>query len=95
MDKLGDAAHPMTPYLGQGAAMAIEDAFILANALSNTDSVTDAFDDYQSQRIERANWTLLESRAAGRRFQAPDADTGRFDNDQAMQMDRLFSYEPA
>jgi salicylate hydroxylase len=92
---LGDAAHPMTPYLGQGAAIAIEDAFILANALSNMDSVTNAFDDYQSQRIERANWTLLESRAAGQRFQDPDADTSRFDNDQAMQMDRMFSYEPA
>lgn len=92
---LGDAAHPMTPYLGQGAAMAIEDAFVLAKALSNTDSVADAFDDYQSQRIERANWTLLESRAAGQRFQAPNADTSRFDNDQAMRMDRLFSYAPA
>jgi len=92
---LGDAAHPMTPYLGQGAAMAIEDAFVLARALSKTDGVTDAFDDYQSQRIERANWTLLESRAAGRRFQAPATDTQRFDNDQAMQMDRLFGYAPA
>jgi salicylate hydroxylase len=92
---LGDAAHPMTPYLGQGAAIAIEDAFVLARALSNADSVADAFDDYQSQRIERANWTLLESRAAGRRFQEPNADTSRFDNDQAMQMDRMFSYEPA
>jgi salicylate hydroxylase len=91
---LGDAAHPMTPYLGQGAAMAIEDAFILANAFAKTDSVDDAFSDYQSQRVDRANWTLLESRAAGQRFQAPDTDKHRFDNDQAMQMDRLFSYQP-
>jgi salicylate hydroxylase len=92
---LGDAAHPMTPYLGQGAAVAIEDAFVLARALSNADTISEAFDDYQSQRIERANWTLLESRAAGQRFQEPDADTNRFDNDQAMQMNRMFSYEPA
>lgn len=91
---LGDAAHPMTPYLGQGAAIAIEDAFVLARALSYADSVSEAFDDYQSQRIERANWTLLESRAAGQRFQEPDAESSRFDNDQAMQMDRMFSYEP-
>lgn len=92
---LGDAAHPMTPYLGQGAAIAIEDAFVLARALTNVDSVAEALDDYQSQRIERANWTLLESRAAGRRFQEPGANTSRFDNDSAMQMDRMFSYEPA
>ena len=31
---LGDAAHPMLPFLSQGAAMAIEDAFVLARALA-------------------------------------------------------------
>jgi len=91
---LGDAAHPMTPYLGQGAAMAIEDAFVLANAMTVADNVTDAFAAYQSQRVERANWTLRESRAAGHRFQDANPDASRFDNDQAMQVDRLFSYEP-
>jgi salicylate hydroxylase len=32
---LGDAAHPMLPFLAQGAAMAIEDAFVLAESLAN------------------------------------------------------------
>jgi len=32
---VGDAAHPMLPYLAQGAGMAIEDAFALASALSH------------------------------------------------------------
>ena len=91
---LGDAAHPMTPYLGQGAAMAIEDAFVLANVLTRESSVADAFAAYESQRVERANWTLCESRAAGRRFQDANPDASRFDNDQAMQADRMFSYEP-
>src|SRR5205085_6292674 len=31
---LGDAAHPMLQYLAQGAAMAIEDAYVLANAMA-------------------------------------------------------------
>ena len=31
---LGDAAHPMLPYLAQGGAMALEDAVVLADALS-------------------------------------------------------------
>ena len=39
---LGDAAHPMRPYLAQGAGMAIEDAAELGNALSQAKAV--AFD---------------------------------------------------
>src|ERR1044071_7681918 len=34
---LGDAAHPMLPYLAQGAAMAIEDAAVLAQCLHGAD----------------------------------------------------------
>ena len=74
--------------------MAIEDAFVLAHALTRAGSVADAFAAYESQRVERANWTLCESRAAGRRFQDANPDASRFDNDQAMQADRMFSYEP-
>ena len=34
---LGDACHPMTPYMAQGAAMAIEDAAILSRCLAGVD----------------------------------------------------------
>ena len=34
---LGDACHPMTPYMAQGAAMAIEDAAVLSRCLKNVD----------------------------------------------------------
>lgn len=52
---LGDAAHPMRPYLAQGAAMAIEDAFELARALAQPDAagVPGALQRYAMQRWAR------------------------------------------
>ena len=64
---LGDAAHPMTPFLGQGAAMAVEDAVVLARALTASDTPADAYRAYQAARCERGNnvarWSLEEGRA--------------------------------
>ena len=42
---LGDACHPMTPYMAQGAAMAIEDAAVLSRCLDGVerDGVANAF----------------------------------------------------
>ncbi len=39
---LGDAAHPMTPYLGQGACMAIEDGMILGRAFAQARDLEEA-----------------------------------------------------
>jgi len=51
---LGDAAHPMRPYLAQGAGMAIEDADALANALGRQVSdVPAALQSYANQRWQR------------------------------------------
>jgi salicylate hydroxylase len=50
---LGDAAHPTLPFLAQGANMAIEDAWVLAACLSETDSDDDAFARYQVMRQAR------------------------------------------
>ncbi len=66
---LGDAAHPMLPFLGLGAAMAIEDGVVLARAFAQTSSVEDALQLYQSARVERAGAMLLDSRHQGRIFE--------------------------
>ena len=51
---LGDAAHPTTPNLGQGACQAIEDAVVLASCLRKASDVHSALRSYESQRLA---WT--------------------------------------
>src|SRR6201994_454568 len=52
---LGDACHPMTPYMAQGAAMAIEDAAVLSRCLEGIarDGIADAFRRFEATRRER------------------------------------------
>ncbi|MBX6329162.1 MAG: FAD-dependent monooxygenase [Pseudolabrys sp.] len=52
---LGDAAHPMTPYMAQGAATAIEDAAVLARCLKEVagEDVEGAFRRYEAHRKPR------------------------------------------
>jgi 2-polyprenyl-6-methoxyphenol hydroxylase-like FAD-dependent oxidoreductase len=50
---LGDAAHPCTPDLGQGACQAIESAVALRDALRDTWSIPDAFRAYERRRMQR------------------------------------------
>jgi salicylate hydroxylase/6-hydroxynicotinate 3-monooxygenase len=52
---LGDACHPLTPYMASGAAMALEDAVVLARAIDQADSFEDAFRFYETARKPRAN----------------------------------------
>ncbi|MDE2285374.1 MAG: FAD-dependent monooxygenase [Hyphomicrobiales bacterium] len=61
---LGDACHPMTPYMAQGAAMAIEDAAILARCLEGVDrdGVASAFRRFEATRRERTSRVQLSSR---------------------------------
>src|SRR6185437_15250056 len=50
---LGDACHPMTPYMAQGAAMALEDAVILGRCLADESNFNPAFRRYKETRRER------------------------------------------
>jgi salicylate hydroxylase len=60
---LGDAAHPMHPTLAQGAAMAIEDAYVLADCLSrHEDDLPLALQDYETRRKPRTERAQLQAR---------------------------------
>jgi salicylate hydroxylase len=63
---LGDAAHPMLPYLGQGACQAIEDGCVLAAALeAEPDDPVAALALYERSRRPRASQVVLASRERG------------------------------
>jgi salicylate hydroxylase len=69
---LGDSAHPMLPFLSQGAAMAIEDGYVLAAALAGHGlDVASALHDYQAERLPRTSRVQLESRERGRTYHLP------------------------
>ena len=63
---LGDAAHPITPNLGQGACQAIEDAVVLTSLLESGADVVDALRAYEASRVRRTNSFVRRSRALGR-----------------------------
>jgi salicylate hydroxylase len=90
---LGDAAHPMLPFLGLGAAMAIEDALILARALSESSDIGAALDRYEAARRPRA--TLVQQQAARQGELVQSRDPERFDATSAPSHDpALYAYDP-
>ncbi len=58
---LGDAAHPMVQYIAQGAAMALEDAIVLAACLDRDDDIAAALQSYQTIRIVRTARVQISS----------------------------------
>jgi salicylate hydroxylase len=78
---LGDAAHPMLPFLAQGAAMAIEDAAVLARRLAATpDDLPGAMRLYEADRRTRTTKVQRAARKNGRVYQyrGPDAAVRNF-----------------
>jgi salicylate hydroxylase len=67
---IGDAAHPLVPFLGLGAAMGVEDAIVMARAFERSSDPAQALDVYQRARTGRANAILLESRRQAEIFDA-------------------------
>lgn len=91
---LGDAAHPMLPYMGQGASSAIEDGVILARAFMASADVDTALRRYSATRTPRASFLQAQSNLGGARLHAIDPD--RFQAVSLKDEDALgiFAYNP-
>jgi salicylate hydroxylase len=90
---LGDAAHAMTPFLGHGAACAIEDAVVLARAMAASASPEAGLQRYQAARIERTTFIQAESNANADRMQGQETDLfglGELRNEETL---GLFDYD--
>ena len=59
---LGDAAHPMLPFLAQGAAMAIEDGAVLANCIDIFDDIDEALNQFEKIRKPRTSYVQSAAR---------------------------------
>ncbi|MGF7161098.1 salicylate hydroxylase [Rhodoligotrophos appendicifer] len=70
---VGDAAHPVLPYLAQGAAMAIEDAVVLGRSLVGHGDLTTAFRAYEAERQPRVAQMQQHCRRLGRAYHARGA----------------------
>jgi 2-polyprenyl-6-methoxyphenol hydroxylase-like FAD-dependent oxidoreductase len=79
---LGDAAHPMTPDLGQGACQALEDAIVLSRLLASETPVEAALKAYESQRFTRTREVVHMSRRMGQIEQVRNP-VGRWLRDEA------------
>jgi salicylate hydroxylase len=105
---LGDSAHAMLPYLGQGSAMAIEDGCVLAAMVAqHSDDLDAALAGYERMRVPRTRAAVLGSRARARenhltsRWAQIKRDVmlalrDRFGVDKTVfQVDQLYSYDVA
>lgn len=74
---LGDAVHATLPYMAQGAAMAIEDAAVLARAIDLEVPLEQALKIYQQHRVPRTTRVVDESTEMAELYQITDAEAMR------------------
>jgi len=91
---LGDAGHPMTPFLAQGAAMAIEDGLILARAVEAADDWPEALARYENARRERGSFVMLESHVNAKRMYNRDPDDLSRNSHKSAESLGLYDYNP-
>ena len=73
---MGDAAHAVGPHVGQGASLALEDAFVLAKCLRDIPEASSAFSAFERLRRSRVEPILKQSRRTGQQ-KAPTGWLGR------------------
>jgi salicylate hydroxylase len=72
---LGDAAHPVTPFLDHATDLALEDALILARAIAAAGATPEALQRYAVARIPRASALMVAAEAQGVRLTTLNPDT--------------------
>ena len=92
---IGDAAHPMLPFLGQGAAMGIEDGMVIARAFAAADSIEGALRRYVEARLPRANWVMQESRKTALNYHSGREENFRPGKHVSAESLGIMSYNPA
>ena len=93
---LGDACHPMLPFMAQGAAAAIEDAAVLAACLRETSDIAAALPRYEALRRDRTTAMQRQSRRNGRLFHLSGPAAwlrNRGAKRGISSMDRIYSYD--
>jgi salicylate hydroxylase len=90
---LGDAAHPILPFLGLGGALAIEDGIVLARALTEASGFEQAFSAYERARKPRVETVRTQSIVQGEIIQASDPDRAGVGRSPS-QNTTLFDYDP-
>lgn len=89
---LGDAAHAMLPFMGQGAATAIEDGMVLSRCLASYER-EEALTRYEAARLDRTTMVQTQSRLLGIKFQGKDPGAlrrGPIQNEETL---GLFAYD--
>mgnify|MGYP001232416920 CR=1 FL=1 len=77
---LGDSAHAMTPNMGQGGCMAIEDAVVMGKCLRSASTIGEGLLEYQKLRVPRANKVQKMSRLIGKVITNPNPIVTRLRN---------------
>jgi len=90
---IGDAAHPMLPFLGLGAATAIEDGIVLARALAREREIEAAFALFEGARAARVEFLRARSVLQGEIIQAADPDQAGLATAPAQDAG-MFDYDP-
>jgi salicylate hydroxylase len=65
---VGDAAHPTLPFLAQGANLALEDAWVLADTLADAPGVSAALTTFQDRRFDRVKRAIRAANANARNY---------------------------
>jgi len=91
---LGDAAHPLEPFMGQGASLAIEDGVVLGRIIKDSDSSDEIVSRYESARIQRAHFVTEHSKRAGARFTGIDPEKYTKEEHKNEEELGLFNYHP-